>query len=127
MEKQEGGEVSEKSYQDIEQRTFDFAARVVKMVLQLPNNPATWVIGKQVIDSSTSINSNVGQARSGVSRKDFINHMKIARKEAKETYRWIQMIVASGLTTATKTEPLLKENEEIIKILVSIVKKSISS
>ena len=115
-----------KNYQDIEERTFNFAVRVIKMVLKLPNNSATWIIGKQVIDSATSTNSNVCQARSGVSKKDFINHMKIARKEAKETYRWLQMIVASGLTSQIKIQSLLEENEEIIKILVTIVKSSIS-
>ncbi len=117
----------EKHYQDIEERTFNFACRVIKMVLALPNNPATWVMGKQVIDSSTSINSNVCQARGGVSKKDFINHMKIARKEALETKRWIEMIVASNLATQAKTQSLLNENLEIIKILVSIVKKSLLS
>lgn len=120
-------EGKQKNYQDIEERTFNFAVRVIKMVLKLPNNPATWVIGKQVIDSATSINSNVVQARGGVSKKDFTNHMKIACKEAKETYRWIEMMVASGLITSAMTQDLLNENEEIIKILVTIIKTSISN
>lgn len=114
-----------KNYQDIEERSFDFAVRIIKMVLKLPSNSATWTIGKQLIDSSTSINSNIVQARSGLSKKDFINHMKIARKEAKETYRWIEMIVAAGLIAPNQTESLLEENEEIIKILVTIIKNSL--
>lgn len=113
-----------REYQDIEERTFNFATRVIQMVNQLPRCTVTFELGKQIIRSSTSINSNVVQARSGVSKKDFINHMKIARKEAKETKRWIQMIVASGLTTQQKTQSLLDENEEIISILVTIVKNA---
>ena len=50
--------------------------------------------------------------------------MKIARKEAKETKRWIQMLVAAGLTTHQRTKLLLDENEEIISILVTIVKNA---
>jgi len=50
--------------------------------------------------------------------------MKIARKEAKETSRWMQMIVAAGLTTASRISSLLNENEEIIKIIVTIVKNA---
>ena len=113
-----------KNYQDIEERTFNFAVRVIRMVNQLPSCTATFALGKQIINSATSVNSNVVQARSGVSKKDFINHMKIARKEAKETKRWIQMIVASELATLQKTQSLLNENEEIISILVTIVKNA---
>jgi len=117
-------EDTKKDYQDIEERTFNFAVRIIKMANQLPSSPATFVLGRQIIDSATSINSNIVQARSGVSKKDFVNHMKIARKEAKETKKWIQMIVASGLTTQSKIQPLLDENEEIISILVTIVKNA---
>jgi len=117
-------EVIKKTYQDIEERTFNFATRVIEMVNQLPSRPATFVLSKQIIDSVTSINSNIVQARSGISKKDFINHMKIARKEAKETQRWIQMIVSSELTKQQKIQSLLNENEEIISILVTIVKNA---
>ena len=115
-----------KSYQDIEERTFNFSVRVIKMVLQLPsNNVATWKIGGQVIDSATSINSNIVQARAGLSRKDFINHMRISLKEAKETKRWLETIVAVGLAPRQRMEQLINENEEIICILVSIIKNSL--
>ena len=94
------------------------------MVLQLPSNVASWKIGGQVISSATSINSNIIQARAGISKKDFINHMRIALKEAKETKRWLEMIVATGLTPRSRMEQLINENEEIICILVSIIKNS---
>jgi four helix bundle protein len=117
-------EETKKRYQDIEGRTFNFSVRIIKMVNQLPPCTATFELGKQLINSATSVNSNVVQARSGISKKDFVNHMRIARKEAKETKRWIQMIVASRLTTQHKTQLLLNENEEIISILVTIVKNA---
>lgn len=111
--------------QDIDERTFKFSVRVIKMVLCLPNNVASWRIGGQVISSSTSINSNIVHARAGISKKDFINHMRIALKEAKETKRWLEMIVATELMPISKMQLLIKECEEIICILVAIVKKSI--
>jgi len=115
-----------KKYEDIEERTFKFSVRVVKMVFQLPNNNvATWKIGGQVISSATSINSNIIQARAGVSKKDFTNHMRIALKEAKETKRWLEMIVAVGLTINARMELLINESEEIICILVTIIKNFI--
>jgi len=101
-------EDTKKKYQDIEERTFNFAARIIKMVNQLPRCTATFELGKQIINSATSIDSNVIQARSGVSKKDFINHMKIARKEAKETKRWIQMIIAAGAYNSTKNSIVIR-------------------
>lgn len=117
-----------RGYQDIEERTFNFSVRVIKMVSQLPNNNvATWKIGGQVVSSATSINSNIIQARAGVSKKDFTNHLRISLKEAKETKRWLEMIVAVGLAPNSRMELLINENEEIICILVAIIKSSIKS
>jgi four helix bundle protein len=113
-----------KSYRDIAERTFNFAICVIKLVKSLPPCAATFEMGKQIIGSATSIDSNVIQARSGVSKKDFINHIKIARKEAKETKRWIQMMIASELATLDKAQSLLDECEEIISILVTIAKNA---
>jgi four helix bundle protein len=112
---------------DIDERTFRFAVRVIKMVLRLPNNVATWKIGEQIIKSSTSINSNVVQARSGLSKKDFINHLRISLKEAKETKRWLEMIIAIDLTTEKRMSLLLLESEEIICILVIMIKNSMGN
>jgi len=96
------------------------------MVLRLPNNNvAAWKIGGQVVSSATSINSNIVQARAGISKKDFTNHMRISLKEAKETKRWLEMIVAVGLALNSKMELLINESEEIICILVTIIKNSI--
>jgi len=114
-----------KKYPDIEERTFVFAVKVVRLVLKLPNNNVgTWKIGGQIISSATSVNSNIVQARSGISRNDFINHFRIARKEAKETQRWLQLMVAVDLVPEEKANLLIQENEEIIKILVTIVKNA---
>ena len=52
-------EETKEKYQDIEERTFNFAVRVIKMVNQLPPCTATFTLGKQAIASATSINSNV--------------------------------------------------------------------
>lgn len=90
------------------------------------SNMATWKIGGQVINSSGSINSNIVQARAGLSKKDFIKHMRISLKEAKETKRWLEMIVAVELTAQVRMELILNENEEIIKIIVTIIKNSLT-
>ncbi len=117
--------VTENKFQDIEERTFKFAIRVIKMVMSLPkNNIVTWKIGGQLIDSATSTHSNVVQARAALSKADFTNHMRIARKEAKESLDWIKMLVAADFITEKQAELILKECNEIVSVLFAIVRTS---
>lgn len=111
-----------KDKNSFEKRTFQFAVDVIKLVLQLSQNTATWVLGKQLIGAATSIDSNVIQAKAGVSKKDFVNHFRIAAKEAKESKRWLEMIVAVGLVKEEEVQALIQECDEIIRILVSSIK-----
>lgn len=114
-------------YEDLEERTFRFAVEVIKLVNKLPRNSGNQVIGNQEIKAVTSVNSNVVQGRAGVSKKDFINHYKIARKEAKESHRWLEMLKATNNVFQEEFEKLIKENIEIIKILVSCIKTAIKN
>jgi len=50
--------------------------------------------------------------------------MRVTLKEAKETERWIEMMIAAKLVAQEQVNLLLKENLEIIKILVTIIKNT---
>lgn len=113
----------EKPYQDIEERTFNFAIRIIKMVDSLPKKTACFVIGRQTIESATSTHSNIIHARSSLTKKEFINYMNNASREAKETKSWIEMLIACNFIKQKLVSNLLKENDEIISILVTICKK----
>lgn len=110
--------------QDIEKRSYIFAINIIKLVNDLPKATAAFILGKQVIRSGTSINSNIIHARSSLTKKEFIYYYNNAKKEAKETKSWLQMLVDSNITTPKNSQNLLNENEEIIKILVKIVLNS---
>jgi four helix bundle protein len=69
---------------DIQERTFKFAVRVVKLVNRLPRTVAGIEIGKQVVRSATSIGSNVEEADAAESKRDFIHKMSVAHKETDE-------------------------------------------
>ena len=49
--------------------------------------------------------------------------MKIARREAKESQHWLELILEGNLSFKYGIEPLLKEVEELIKILSTIIIK----
>jgi len=109
---------------DIQDRTKKFAVRIIRMVRVLPKEEASFVIAKQIIRSATSIGANLVEGSGGVSKKDFINFMNIARKSALETRYWLELIIAADLLSKDKLKELLGEIEEIIKILTKIVLNS---
>lgn len=80
-----------------------------------------FVLSKQFLRSATSIGANVNEASAAQTKKDFISKMSIASKEARETKYWITLLEKSQLVILDYT-PLLKESDEILRILTSIVK-----
>jgi len=109
---------------DIEKRTYEFAIKIIRSVNLYPKTTVAFILGKQIIRSGTSINSNIIHAKSSLTKKEFTYYLNIAKKEAKESKSWLMMIVDSGLVKFEKVENLISENEEIIKILVKSVKRA---
>ena len=108
--------------QDIGERVFAFSVRVLKMTTTLPTNSVNNVLINQIIRSATSIGANIEEARGAHTKTDFTYGMNIAKKEARETIYWLKLIVEMNPKYASRLHILLKENEEIIKILTAIVK-----
>jgi four helix bundle protein len=105
----------------LDERTYKFALRIVRLVSSLPQNTTSQVLGRQVLRSGTSVGANVEEAFGGSSKRDFTNKMSIALKEAKETHYWLRLIKDSALVTAQKIEPLVQESLEIKLILAKTV------
>ncbi len=110
--------------QKIKERTYSFALEVIKFVKNLPYNTATISLGRQLIRSGTSIGANIEEAQGASSRKDFINRINIAKKEARETRYWLRLINDARIAKSNNLPELLSEINEIINILTVIVKTS---
>lgn len=78
----------------------------------------------QVLDSGTAIGANVEEAVGGASRKDFINKLQIAYKEARETKYWLRLLKEGELIEKNLADSFLKDCEEILKILTAILNSS---
>ena len=78
------------------------------------------VISRQLLASATSVGANVHEASAASSRKDFINKMTIASKEARESRYWLELIRSSQIVDYDVTK-LLALNDELIKLLNSII------
>ena len=77
-----------------------------------------------VIGSGNSVGANVEEAIGGSSRKDFINKLQIAYREARETRYWLRLLRDGEIMEKKLAESFLKDCEEIIKTLTAILKSS---
>lgn len=109
---------------DIGERSFRFGVRIVKMVSALSQNISADAIGKQIVRSGTSVGANIAEAQGAVSKKEFVYHMNIAKKEARETMFWLRILSDSGLMSEKRLEDIKDECNQIIAILVAITKNS---
>lgn len=106
----------------IKEKSFEFAIKIVNLYKEL-NEEKEFVISKQLLRSGTSIGANIKEALQGQSKADFISKLSISLKEAAETEYWLELLIATKLTKIELKE-YLKDIQELIKILTSIIKTS---
>lgn len=106
----------------IEEKSFDFAVRIVNLKDYLINERKEFDLSRQILRSGTSIGANVSEAQQAQSQADFLSKINIALKEAAETKYWLKLLRATDKLTEKETESILSECIEIEKILYSIVR-----
>ncbi len=106
----------------IQNKSYSFALRIVKLYLFLKEDKQEYILGKQILRSGTSIGANVEEAIGGQSDKDFLSKMSIAYKEARETHYWIRLLSDSGFIKPNEKDSLINDCEELLKIIGSIQK-----
>ena len=106
------------------EKSMAFAIRIVKLYQYLNDEKREYVMSKQLLKSGTSIGANIREAKYGQSRNDFIAKMSIALKEASETGYWIELLYRTAYLTKEEYESMDKDHDEIMCLLVSIVRSS---
>ncbi len=101
-----------------------FAIRIIKFYKYLCTEHKEFIISKQILRSGTSIGANIRESRNAQSKADFINKMSIALKEADETAYWLEILIESETISNQQFDSLYKDIDELICLLVSIVKTS---
>ncbi len=113
---------------DIQDRALVFGVRILKFADKLPKTMSGDVLAKQLVRSGTSIGANMEEADGASSKKDFINKVIIARKEARETRYWLRLIneaeMINNLNNKKFLEELIQESHELMKILSAIANKA---
>jgi four helix bundle protein len=106
----------------IQDKSFDFAVRVVKLYRHLTENKKEYVLSKQLLRSGTSIGANVEEAIGGQTRKDFGTKINLAYKEARETRYWLRLMKATDYLSESEANSMLNDCDENLKILAAITK-----
>jgi four helix bundle protein len=110
---------------DIEDRTYRFAIRIVRLCRHLGETPGVnRTLGQQLLRSGTSVGANVEEARAAYSRAEFCSKMIIDLKEARETRFWLRLLMDAECIDRTLLEPLLSESTEIMKVIGAIASKA---
>src|SRR3989344_5471945 len=115
-------EAENKKIYDLEERTFRFANRITDYVLKLPKTIPNIEYSHQLVRSGGSVGANYIEANEALGSKDFDLHIKISKKESKETRQWLRLTRPVAEQELEKSA-LIQESEEFIRIFSSIVNK----
>jgi four helix bundle protein len=110
----------EKPY-NIRHRCFHFSKELIWFIASCNYERIHFSIFDQLVRSGTSIGANVVEGGSGSSKKDFIKFLQIALKSANETKYWLCLIRDCIEVDKNKLEELLKESNEISKIIAKVI------
>ena len=106
----------------IKNKSFNFALRIVKLYQFLNQEKKEYVLSKQLLRCGTSIGANIEEAIGGQSGKDFFAKLTISYKEARETHYWIRLLKDTDYLSIEEADSLLKDVDELLRIIGSIQK-----
>lgn len=103
-------------------KSVAFALDIIDFTSEMLNSKYQ-TIANQLMKSGTSTGANINEATAAISKKEFIQKMSIASKEARESAYWLYLIDKSEKIDQHPKELISKCNE-IIRILTAIIKTS---
>jgi four helix bundle protein len=106
----------------IQIKSYAFAVKIIKIYKHLCDDKKEFVLSKQLLRCGTSIGANIEEAIGGQSDKDFYAKLTISYKEARETHYWIRLLKDTNYLSKEESNDLLKDTEELLRIIGSIQK-----
>jgi four helix bundle protein len=110
--------------QDIRDRSFDYACRVVGLCEDLDEGGR---IGRlmvpQILSCSLSFAAMLEEARAAESDNDFISECGIGLKECRESWTRLRVCERRRIGSQGEVKALVQEGNELISIVTTIIKK----
>ncbi|MCB0399654.1 MAG: four helix bundle protein [Winogradskyella sp.] len=108
---------------NLDNRFENFAASIVLVFSKKPISYAGDYLAKQLIRSACSSALNFGEFEGAGTNRDKVNKHRLTLKELRESQRNINIQLKSDLLTLDNVEQIVKENDELIRIVVTLIKK----
>ena len=104
------------------EKAYKYSLDIIKFIDSLDKKDfSVQVIVKQLLRSATSIGANIVEAQAASSKRDFLNFLNYALKSANESKFWLGLVRDSGKASRNISNILLKETNELSKILGSSI------
>jgi four helix bundle protein len=105
-------------------RTKSFALRIVRLFAALPKSTLAQTLGKQLLRSGTSVAANFREASRARSDAEFLAKLGIVEQELDESALWIELLIEGNVIASTRLIELKQELEELLKICVTVSRKT---
>jgi len=104
---------------ELQQRTKDFALRVLNLIEHLPNTIGGRVLANQLARSATSVGANYRAACRARSRAEFASKWGTVAEEADESLYWLELIQVGDFVPEKRIASLVSEADELTAIFTS--------
>ena len=108
--------------ENISTRLRHFAANVIRVCRELPNDSSAKHVARQLVRAATGGGANYEEARGAESRADFIHKVGVANKEVREALYWLRLAQDATFVADGELDALVREADELIAILTSSIK-----
>ena len=108
---------------NLSERLLRFAVDVMKLTGGIHGGKELDVVKSQVCRCATSVGANYTESQS-TTRKEFPAKIRICVREGMESMYWLRVLQGLEVLQKTRVESLLRESEEIVKILKTILRKT---
>lgn len=109
--------------EEMKNRTKQFALRVINLYRYLPKTTEAQILGKQLLRSVTSVAANYRAVCRARSNREFFSKLSIVVEEMDESAFWMEMLMDANILKEDLVHDLLKEGNEILKIVSKSRKK----
>ena len=115
------------NYENLKQRTRQFALDIISLTEELPTDRTSEVLGKQLLRSGTSVGANYRAVCRAKSNADFVAKFGTVEEEADESSYWLELLVLSGKLKSETAARLLRESDELTAIAVASIQTARTS
>ncbi len=102
-------------------RTKAFANRCIAVCDILPPTRQGLRFADQLFRAGTAVGANYRAACRGRSKAEFLAKLGVVLEEADESQYWLELIADNRRAPADRVEPLMKEANELVSILVATI------